>query len=98
MTRTAATKSLLAALAAGALAAMFFAATPAEAQYRPPPVEVIATLVPVYHEGHATYWYNGYWHYRDVHGAWAYYHVEPAFLREHRLHHPTYYHHYGRRR
>jgi len=97
MTRTAATKSLLAALAAGALAAIFFVGTPAEAQYRPPPVEVIATLVPVYHEGHATYWYNGYWHYRDGRGAWTYYHVEPAFLREHRLHHPAYYHHYGRR-
>jgi hypothetical protein len=97
MKRTARTQSLTSALAIGALAAICLAGTAAMAQYRPPPAEVVATLVPVYHEGHAAYWYNGYWHYRDTHGAWAYYRTEPAFLRDHRLHHPTEYHHYGRR-
>ena len=57
----------------------------------------IATLVPAYHEGHAVYWWHGYWHYRDPHGAWAYYHEEPAFLRDWRAHHAVEYHHYGRR-
>ena len=51
----------------------------------------------MYHEGHAAYWYNGYWHYRDTHGAWAYYHSEPSFLRDYRSHHAAEYHHYGRR-
>jgi len=97
MKRSAGTQSLAITLSIGALAAVCLAGTPAAAQYRPPPVEVIATLRPVYHEGHATYWYNNYWHYRDAHGAWAYYHTEPAFLRDHRLHHPAEYHHYGRR-
>jgi hypothetical protein len=91
-------RALLASAFAGAAAfAICFAATPAEAQYAPPPPEVIATLVPVYHEGHAAYWYNGYWHYRDGHGAWAYYHEEPAFLRDWRGHHANEWHHYGRR-
>jgi hypothetical protein len=84
------------AVAGAAVAAICFTGTPAEAQYAPPPAEVIATLAPVYHEGRATYWYNGYWHYRD-HGAWSYYHEEPAFLRDWRGHHQAYYHHYGRR-
>jgi hypothetical protein len=88
---------LATALAVGAITAICVVAAPAGAQYVPPPAEVIATLVPVYHEGHATYWYRGFWHYRDTHGAWAYYHEEPAFLRERRMHFPAEYHHYGRR-
>lgn len=97
MKRSVGTLLLTSALSIGALSAVCLVDSPAEAQYRPPPVEVIATLTPVYHEGHATYWYNGYWHYRDTHGAWAYYHEEPAFLREHRMAHPVVYHHYGHR-
>jgi hypothetical protein len=97
MKRSALLKSLAGALSVGALAAIFLAGSPAAAQYVPPPAEIVATLTPVYHEGHATYWYNGYWHYRDGHGAWAYYHTEPAFLRDHRFAHPAEYHHYGRR-
>ncbi|APR81012.1 Hypothetical protein A7982_06359 [Minicystis rosea] len=91
-------RGLAAALAIGAFAAVSFGDTPAEAQYRPPPAEVVATLVPVYYEGHAAYWYDGHWHYRDARGAWAHYHVEPAFLRDHRTRYPSRYHHYGRRR
>src|SRR5580658_6674669 len=90
-------RALAAALSMGVLAAACVLAAPAAAQYVPPPPEVVATLVPVYHEGHATYWYNGYWHYRDPHGAWAYYHEEPAFLRDWRGHHQAEWHHYGRR-
>ena len=96
MKRTIGTLSnvLATSLSIGALAAICLTSLPAVAQYAPPPVEVIATLTPVYHEGHATYWYNGYWHYRDAHGAWAYYHEEPAFLRDWRGHHPVVWHHY----
>jgi hypothetical protein len=97
MKRNALIQSLASVLSVGALAAICLSGTPAIAQYAPPPPEVVATLVPVYHEGHATYWYNGYWHYRDGHGAWAYYHEEPVFLREHRMHNPVVYYHYGRR-
>lgn len=96
-TGTRSSRGLAGALAVVALGAIGLAGTPAAAQYAPPTVEVIATQVPVYHEGHATYWYNGFWHYRDGHGAWAYYHEEPAFLREHRTRHAAEYHHYGRR-
>jgi hypothetical protein len=97
MKRTAALKSLAGALSIGAVAAICLAGTPAAAQYVVPPAEVIASLVPVYHEGHATYYYHGYWHYKDPHGAWAYYHEEPAFLHDWRGHHEVVYAHYGRR-
>ncbi len=102
MKRRTHSRLLASALSVGALAAIGLGVLgtlpgSAEAQYAPPPAEVIATLTPVYHEGHATYWHNGYWHYRDAHGAWAYYHEEPAFLRDYRTHHPAEYHHYGRR-
>jgi hypothetical protein len=88
--------------AIGALAAIGvigLGGAPAAAQivYVAPTPEVIATLTPIYHEGHPTYWYHGYWHYRDAHGAWAYYHEEPAFLRDWRGHHEVVYHYYGRR-
>jgi hypothetical protein len=82
-------------VAVAALATVCLVAAPAAAQVVivAPPAEVIATLTPVYHEGHAAYWYNGYWHYRD-HGAWAYYHTEPGYLHDWRFAHPHYYHHY----
>lgn len=56
-----------------------------------PPPEVIATLVPVYHEGHAAYWWHNRWHYREGAG-WRRYHVEPEFLRGRRT--VVVYHHY----
>jgi hypothetical protein len=77
-----------------ALAAIGLLAVPAAAQYVAPPAEVIATLTPVYHEGHAVYWWNNRWHYRGANG-WGYY-EHPGFLREH-AHYVPVYHHYGRR-
>jgi hypothetical protein len=50
----------------------------------PPPPEFVVTAEPVYYEGHAAYWYQNHWYYRDEHGAWAYYHDEPKFLSDHR--------------
>ena len=58
---------------------------------RHPAPEVIATLVPVYHEGHAAYWWHNRWHYREGAG-WRRYHVEPEFLRGRRT--VVVYHHY----
>jgi hypothetical protein len=94
MKHSALSLTLAGALSLGAVAAITLTSTPADAQYRPPPAEVVATLVPAYHEGHAVYWYRGFWHYRDNRGAWAYYHTEPAYLHEWRGHHETVYHHY----
>ncbi len=81
-------------LSIGVLAAVTLAAVPATAQYVAPPAEVIATLTPVYHEGHAVYWWNGHWHYRGATG-WAYY-THPVFLREHAHYVPVYHHYYRR--
>jgi len=97
MNRTRGIKSLASVLSMGALAAICLAGAPAVAQEEEVPAEVIATLVPVYHEGHAAYWYHNAWRYRDAHGGWTHYREEPAFLRDHRTQHPAEYHHYGRR-
>jgi hypothetical protein len=70
------------------------ATIPLPIAYAPPPAELIATQVPVYHDGHANYWYNGHWYYHAAGGAWTYYDDEPAPLRDHRLHHPPEYHRY----
>jgi hypothetical protein len=86
--------AIASALSVAAVAGVFAVTTPAAAQYVAPPVEVIATVVPVYHEGHPTYWYHGYWHWRDAHGAWAHYEVEPGYLRDWRVHHVAEYRHY----
>lgn len=97
MDRTAKTlsKAVATALSIGTIAGVCLLAAPALAQDDGPPPEVIATLVPVYHEGHAAYWYNGRWYYRD--GArWNYYHDEPKDLRDHRMAHPPVYHQYRR--
>lgn len=59
-----------------------------------PPSETIATVTPVYFEGHAAYWWHNRWHYRDPHGAWLRYHAEPTFLRDHRVAHPYVEHRY----
>lgn len=83
----------------GAIAATMLVAPVVSAQGYdgPPPPEVIATLTPVYHEGHAAYWYHGFWHYRDARGGWAYYHTEPTYFRDYRGSHAFERHHYGRR-
>lgn len=48
-----------------------------------PPADYIATMQPVYFEGHASYWYNNRWYYRDG-GHWGHYDREPAGLAAHR--------------
>ncbi len=48
------------------------------------PPEVVATMTPVYFEGHAAYWYGNRWHYRDG-GHWRRYREEPVFLRDSRV-------------
>jgi hypothetical protein len=60
-----------------------------------PPHEVVATLTPVYHEGHAAYWWHNHWHYRDTHGHWAHYEVEPQVLHDHRYGHQFDRHYYA---
>ncbi len=47
-----------------------------------PPAHFIATARPVYHGGHAAYWYNGRWVYRHGH-AWHTYRTVPVYLRHH---------------
>ena len=45
-----------------------------------PSAGFIATEQPVFYDGHASYWYNGHWVYRDAGGRWGYYHSEPGYL------------------
>lgn len=73
-------------LAAGAVGAIALAGAPAAAQWVPPPPEYVATMEPVYYEGHAAYWYQNHWYWRDEHGAWAHYDREPPQLAERRAH------------
>ncbi len=54
-----------------------------------PPPDVIATITPVYWGGHAAYWWNGGWHFRDAHGAWNHYRGEPSYLHTWRGAHPV---------
>ena len=72
--------------ATGALAAVSLVGVSAAAQWAPPPPEWIATTEPVYFEGHAAYWYENHWVWRDEHGAWARYDHEPPFLANRRAH------------
>jgi hypothetical protein len=60
-----------------------------------PTPEVIATLTPVYYEGHAAYWWHNHWHYRDAHGRWGHYDSEPKFLHDHRFSHAADHHYYA---
>ena len=53
--------------------------------FPPPPPVFVATVQPVYYEGHASYWYGNRWHWRDHHG-WHVYEREPVYLRDHRAH------------
>ena len=70
--------------AVGALAAVSLVGSVATAQWAPPPPEYVASTEPIYYEGHAAYWYHGYWGWRDAHGAWNHYDHEPAFLAQRR--------------
>jgi hypothetical protein len=45
-----------------------------------PSAGFIATAQPVFYDGHASYWYNGHWVYRDGGGRWGYYRSEPGYL------------------
>jgi hypothetical protein len=73
----------------------------AQAPPPPPPPEYVATTEPVYYEGHAAYWYNNRWHYRDERGVWRFYDHEPQALQDRRMHAPParrdYGHGHGRR-
>jgi hypothetical protein len=90
MNRTIATLARIVVMSSGlgALAAVCLVATPAWAQWVPPPPEYIATTEPVYYEGHAAYWYDNHWYWRDEHGGWNHYDNEPAFLADRRQHAP----------
>jgi hypothetical protein len=79
-------KSFMVVPVAGALASVVLAAAPAAAQWDPPPQEFIATTEPAYYEGHAAYWYNNHWFWRDEHGGWNHYEREPPFLADRRAH------------
>ena len=98
MTRTL-VKMLKGALCAGAIISCGLLSTPVQAQvviHVPfPPAPYIATTSPVYYEGHAAYWFQNRWHYRDG-GAWRYYENEPAHLREYRGNHQPSRQYYGR--
>jgi hypothetical protein len=74
--------------AAGLLAALLLIGARAAAQWDPPPPEYIATTEPAYYEGHAAYWYNGHWYWRDDHGGWNHYDQEPPALADRRAHFP----------
>jgi hypothetical protein len=60
----------------------------ASAQIVIPPAEFVATTEPVYYGGHASYWYNGHWYWKDEHGGWQHYESEPRELADHRAHSP----------
>jgi hypothetical protein len=88
-------RAIAGALSVAALAAIGSFAAPASAE-EVIPVEVIATITPVYHEGRAHYWWHDRWWYRD--GArWSYHRTEPVFLRDWRARNPHRWHYYGRR-
>jgi hypothetical protein len=48
-----------------------------------PPADWVATTEPVYFEGHAAYWYQGRWFYREG-NRWTSYQREPPALAQHR--------------
>ncbi len=55
-----------------------------------PSADYLATVDPVYYEGHAAYWWNNQWRWRDGQG-WHFYAQEPGYLYNQRSHAP-----YGR--
>ena len=96
MNRTILSKGLVIVSAVGALAAVSAIGSTAAAQWAPPPPEYIATTEPVYYEGHAAYWYNNHWYWRDAGGNWGHYDQEPAFLADRRMHSPPERHEFAR--
>jgi hypothetical protein len=95
MKRATFSKAVVMATAFAALSAVGLLATRALADDdAPPPPEYIATVEPVYYEGHPAYYYGNRWYYRD--GArWGHYNDEPAFLRDRRFHTPAGRFHYA---
>ena len=84
------------ALCAAGISSCLLISTPAAAQIEIfPPAAFIATSSPVYFEGHAAYWYNDQWYYRDG-PAWRHYSSEPTFLRDYRGRHEPVRQYYGR--
>lgn len=68
------------------MASCLLVSRPAQAQVEievSPPAVYLATAVPVYFEGRATYWYRDRWYYRDG-PHWRHHVHEPVYLREHR--------------
>jgi hypothetical protein len=91
--------TMKAAAAAGALAFAGALSTDAQAQPLEPPAVYITTASPYYYEGHAVYWYNNRWGWREPHGGgWHWYEHEPQALHEHRVHAPPARYHYEHRR
>jgi hypothetical protein len=81
----------------GVLVASCLATTPARAGVNIQigiPSFFIATTTPVYYQGHATYWYNNSWYYRDR-GNWRTYRTEPQYLHDYRGRHESQRHYYG---
>lgn len=79
-------KTLLKSVAGAGALALCLAAAPAQAQVEirlAPPGWFIATTRPQYHDGHAAYWYNNRWVYRDGR-QWRQYREEPRELRDRR--------------
>jgi hypothetical protein len=58
-----------------------------------PPDAFVATTEPVYFEGHAAYWYGGFWYYRDG-NRWSHYDREPPELYQRRVRTPPARHNY----
>jgi hypothetical protein len=82
----------------GVLVVSCLAAAPARAGINIqifPPALFRATTTPVYYEGHASYYYQNRWHYRDGRG-WQSYQEEPRYLRDYRSQHEQPRHYYGR--
>jgi hypothetical protein len=82
------TKSVLKGIAGAGALALCLAASPVYAQPRvevriSPPAWFIATTRPVYHGGHAAYWYRDRWVYREGR-EWRHYREEPRELRSRR--------------
>jgi hypothetical protein len=86
-------------LCAAAVVGSCFFAAPARAGVTIsifPPAAYVATSRPVYYQGHASYWYQGHWHYRNGR-TWRTYNTEPRYLHDYRGHHEPERHYYGYR-
>jgi hypothetical protein len=77
-------KKFLLMLSVGAMSACYAGVDVDDAPDGYPPDAYIATATPTYYDGHAAYWYNGGWFYRDG-GAWRHYRAEPGRLHDARI-------------